>query len=148
MKESETSLRDFFPSVLISAALSVAVGAAVMLILSCFILFAGDPARLFLPAGLVSLYAAAASGGVLSALKSGRGVAAGLICGGILTLAVVIARLFAAPSASPRPEILNVSLAALIPAFSAAGAAVYGKIGGRRKRKRPSLRRRSGVRVR
>ena len=67
MKDFSPSWRGFFLPVLICACAGAAACAALTLISSCFLLFAGDPSKLFLPVGLSILYLCAMGCGVAAA---------------------------------------------------------------------------------
>ncbi len=124
----------------ISALVCTGIGAGAALLLavlfSAFLLFAPEPADFYFPAGLTALYAGAAAAGIIMMKRTGVPAAA-LLPGAAVAAIAAIAGAFV-KGAADRPVFLTAALYLLVPAAGLLAAT----FAGRRKKKRPSVKRR------
>ena len=124
----------------LSALICTGIGAGAALVLavlfSALLLFAPEPADFYFPAGLTALYAGAAAAGYIMMNRTDV-TAASLLPGAALAALAAIAGAFVKGSGG-RPALLTAALLVLAPAVGFLAAL----FAGRRKKKRPYVKRR------
>ncbi len=124
----------------LSTLLCAGIGAGAALILavlfSASILFVPEPSDFYFPAGITALYAGAAAAGYYMMKRTGVPAAALLPGAAIAALAAIAGAFVKGPGV--RPVLLTVALFILVPAVSFLAAF----FAGRKKKKRPSVKRR------
>ncbi len=128
--------KDLAASALVSSGIGSGVCAVLALLFSAFLLFAPEPSAFYLPAGLAALYSGAAASGYIMMKRVGAPAAA-LLPGAALAALAAVAGAFVRGT-SGRPVPLTVVLFILVPAVSFLAAL----FAGRKKKKRPSVKRR------
>ena len=129
-------ISDVVPSALLSAGIGACISAALAVIISIFLVFVPDPPSLYFPAGVSALLAGAAAAGIIMMKKDGRPAAA-FLPGAMIAAAAAIAGAFV-KGQGLKPIPLTVALYVLIPVLSFVSASLVG----RKKKKRPSIKRR------
>ncbi len=125
-------------SALFSIGAAAATAAAILMIGAAFLLLSEDPAALYFPVGAAALYAGALVGGFAAEKRFRKGPLSGLLCGVPIAVVSALCGLFVKSVPTGRPVLLTAALFLLIPAASVLGAYFAGK----RKKKRPSMRKR------